>query len=202
MTGLDAFPAGAAFSGYGTSDLQQLAVQQQAAMLAQQPNLMTPGAGLPHQAQVAAMAQAAALMANMGQDPAAAAAMSGYNPMLGNAMLPDTGGNNLQMQMLMYYAQLGMMAQMNGGGNNISMGMQGAAPMPNIGSPMMFPMMTPQQMAAQFAAAQQQWQAGMPASAIANIAAAAAVAATAATNPEVSQMGPRAGPTRVFCVLN
>jgi hypothetical protein len=95
-----------------------------------------------------------------------------------------------QMQMLMYYAQLGMLAQMNNGGGG--MGMPGVPPagplpnMPNMANPMMFPMMNPQQMAAFCASAQQQWQAGMPASAIANIAAAAAVAATAATNQDVS----------------
>jgi hypothetical protein len=99
------------------------------------------------------------------------------------------GGMN-QMQMLMYYAQLGMMAQMNTGGGG--MGMPGVPPagalpnMPNMANPMMFPMMNPQQMAAFCASAQQQWQAGMPASTIANIAAAAAVAATAATNQDVS----------------
>lgn len=180
MAGFDAFAGG--FPGCAGPDLQM--VLQQQAMLAQQPNLMAPGTPLPNQAQAAAMAQTAALMANMGQDPTAAAAgLSAYNPMLGG-VLPDAG--NMQMQMLMYYAQLGMMAQMNGGGNNMGMGMQAPAGMPNMANPMMFPMMTPQQMAASFAAAQQQWQAGMPASAIANIAAAAAVAATAASNPEVS----------------
>lgn len=185
MNGLDTFAG--AFPGCGAADLQMV-LQQQAAILNQQPNLMTPGTPLPHQAQAAAMAQTAALMANMGQDPTAAAAgLSAYSPMLGGVLSDASAGvGNMQMQMLMYYAQLGMMAQMNGGGNNMGMGIQAAGGMPNMANPMMFPMMTPQQMAASFAAAQQQWQAGMPASAIANIAAAAAVAATAASNPEVS----------------
>lgn len=99
------------------------------------------------------------------------------------------GGMN-QMQMLMYYAQLGMMAQMNNAGGGMGMpGVPAAGGLPNMpgmANPMMFSMMNPQQMAAFCASAQQQWQAGMPATAIANIAAAAAVAATAATNQDVS----------------
>eukprot|EP00879_Flechtneria_rotunda_P003766 GHRR01004005.1.p1 GENE.GHRR01004005.1~~GHRR01004005.1.p1 ORF type:complete len:548 (+),score=217.70 GHRR01004005.1:2432-4075(+) len=96
-----------------------------------------------------------------------------------------------QMQMLMYYAQLGMMSQMHGA-NGMGVGMlPGTMPnMPNMSS-MMFPMMTPQQLAAFCAAGQQHWQAGMPASAIANIAAAAAAAATAATNCEDPSVGGR-----------
>ena len=86
------------------------------------------------------------------------------------------------MQMLLYFAQLGMFAHMNG---NSNVGVAGVPPsgvsnMPN----MMFPMMAPQMAAC---AAQQQWQAaGMAPSTIANIAAAAAVAATAATSHDVS----------------
>lgn len=137
-------------------------------------------------------AAAAALMAGMGGDPSLAGMMQGMVDAAGGGM--DTAGMN-QMQMLMYFAQLGMMAHMNGG--------NGMSPMPGtptamanspmaaaaaaagaMNNPMLFSMMNPQQLAA-FNAAQQQWQGNMPASAIANIAAAAAVAATAASNPEV-----------------
>jgi hypothetical protein len=102
----------------------------------------------------------------------------------------------------MYFAHLGMMAHMNGG-SGMSMPGTPTAAMTNspmaaaaaaaaaggMSNPMLFSMMNgmnPQQLAA-FTAAQQQWQANMAPSTIANIAAAAAVAATAASNPEVSE---------------
>jgi hypothetical protein len=97
-----------------------------------------------------------------------------------------------QMQTLMYFAHLGMMAHMNGGSGMSLPGTPTAAmtnsPMAAAAggmNPMMFSMMNPQQLAA-FTATQQQWQGNMAPSTIANIAAAAAVAATAASNPEVS----------------
>lgn len=149
-------------------------------------------------AAAAAMNQAAALIGGMGGDPSFAGMMHGMMDAAAGSM--DASANGSQMQMLMYFAHLGMMAHMNGGNG---MGMPGTPPaaMANspmaaaaaaaaaggMNNPMMFSMMNgmnPQQLAA-FSAAQQQWQAGMPASAIANIAAAAAVAATAASNPEV-----------------
>lgn len=146
-------------------------------------------------AAAAAMSQAAALMAGMGQDPSmpGAAGLTGMmHGMMDAAGGMDTAGMN-QMQMLMYYAHLGMMAHMNGGP---PMGLPGTPTAVNSNpmaaaaaggmapNPMMFSMMNPQQLAA-FSATQQQWPPNMPASAIANIAAAAAVAATAASNPEV-----------------
>lgn len=255
------------------TNLQMALQQQQAALQMAQAGILPPATpGLNPQAQAAAMAHTAALMAGMNQDPnmvqAAAGALPGFSMMPG--MMPDAtagwctqdglcqvtlwahvlfgnpepcsaashsaescawvrvccqrhaatslfvqpaarelftpslipaccglspagvGGMN-QMQMIMYYAQLGMMSQMNNAGGNLGMGMPPPAPgaLPNMPN-MMFPMMTPQQMAAFCATTQQQWPAGMPAvpgmpaSAIANIAAAAAVAATAATNQDVS----------------
>ncbi|WIA19593.1 hypothetical protein OEZ85_005532 [Tetradesmus obliquus] len=206
ISGLDAFPLGGVATTCGTPDhmaaanMQMLLQQQQAALQMAQSGMLPGAAGLPPQ-QAAAMAQAAALMAGMNPADAgmqaAAAGLPGYNmmpPMMPDAAAAGVGGMN-QMQMLMYYAQLGMMAQMNNAGGGMGMpGVPAAGGLPNMpgmANPMMFSMMNPQQMAAFCASAQQQWQAGMPATAIANIAAAAAVAATAATNQDEPGSGNR-----------
>ena len=146
------------------------------------------------------MSQAAALMAGMGHDPSMPGA-AGLTGMM-HGMMDATGGMDScpggmnQMQMLMYFAHLGMVAHMNGGGTPglpgtptaVASPMAAAAAAAAAGgmphNSMLFSMMTPQQLAA-LSASQQQWPSGMPASAIANIAAAAAVAATAASHPEV-----------------
>jgi hypothetical protein len=140
-------------------------------------------------------AAAAALMAGMGGDPSLTGMMHGMMDAAGGMDATAATGMN-QMQMLMYFAQLGMMASMNGSPgmslpgtptaamtNSPMAAAAAAAAAGGMANPMLFNMMNPQQLAA-FNAAQQQWQSGMPASAIANIAAAAAVAATAASNPE------------------
>jgi hypothetical protein len=134
-------------------------------------------------------------MAGMGGDPSLTGMMHGMMDAAGGMDSAAAAGMN-QMQMLMYFAQLGMMASMNGSPmsmpgtptaamtNSPMAAAAAAAAAGGMANPMLFNMMNPQQLAA-FNAAQQHWQAGMPASAIANIAAAAAVAATAASNPEV-----------------
>lgn len=85
---------------------------------------------------------------------------------------------NQQMQMLLYYAQLGMCTAMNGTSMGPPLPLPAGAP-PVANMPM-FPMLTPGQVAAAA-----QWQAGMGPAQLANIAAAAAVAATAVTSNEV-----------------
>lgn len=141
-------------------------------------------------AAAAAMSQAAALMAGMGGDPSFTGMMHGMMDATGGMEHPTAGMN--QMQMLMYFAHLGMMAHGTGmslpGTPTAAMAnspMAAAAAAAGMNNPMLFNMMNPQQLAA-ITAAQQQWQANMAPSTIANIAAAAAVAATAASNPEVS----------------
>jgi hypothetical protein len=140
-------------------------------------------------------------MAGMGGDPSFTGMMHGMIDAAGGMDHPTAGMN--QMQTLMYFAHLGMMAHMNSGSGMSLPGTPTAAmtnsPMAAAAAggmnPMMFSMMNPQQLAA-FTAAQQQWQGNMAPSTIANIAAAAAVAATAASNPEVSSKCKRRGAQR------
>jgi len=217
VTGLDAFsnpfPGQTPDQGPMAASSLHAALQQQ--HMAQQAGLGLGPGSLPGSqpgssngaAAAAAMSQAAALMAGMGgPDPSLQGAASFSGMMHGmvdaaaaGAMDSSAAGMN-QMQMLMYFAHLGMVAHMNNGGNmglpgtptamaNSPMAAAAAATGGMGANPMLFSMMNPQQLAA-FNATQQQWPSGMPASAIANIAAAAAVAATAASNPEVGYIWP------------
>lgn len=185
VTGLDAFsnpfPGQAADQGpMAASSLHAALQQQHMAGLGLGPGSL-PGSQ-PGSSNGAAAA--AALMAGMGGDPSFTGMMHGMIDAAGGMDHPTAGMN--QMQTLMYFAHLGMMASLPGTPTAAMSNSPMAAAAAAAGgmNPMMFSMMNPQQLAA-FSAAQQQWQGNMAPSTIANIAAAAAVAATAASKPEV-----------------